>query len=100
MLFKAEIFPNIYTVRGTVRDAKKWYAGIDKIRNYQPHYLVGTHMRPLHGKDECTSLLTDYRDAIQYTHDQTVRLINMGYTPDYAINELGQLPRIYFKENV
>lgn len=94
---QGEIFPNIYTVRGTVRDAKKWYTGIDKIREYQPHYLVGTHMRPLHGKDECNSLLTDYRDAIQYTHDQAVRLINMGYTPDYAINELGKLPPHLFQ---
>lgn len=94
---QGEIFPNIYTIRGTVRDAKKWYTGIDKIRKYEVHNLVGSHMRPLHGKEECNSLLTDYRDSIQYTHDQAVRLINMGYTPDYAINELGKLPPHLFQ---
>lgn len=94
---QGEIFPNIYTIRGTVRDAKKWYDGIDKIRKYEPHNLIGSHMRPLYGKEECKSLLTDYRDAIQYTHDQAVRLINMGYTPEYAINELEKLPPHLFQ---
>lgn len=94
---QGEIFPNIYTIRGTVRDAKKWYKGIDAIRQYEPHYLIGTHMRPLHGKENCIVLLRDYRDAIQYTHDQAIRLINRGYTPEYAIEELGQLPPHLFQ---
>lgn len=94
---QGEIFPNIYTIRGTVRDAKKWYQGIDHIRQYQPHHLVGTHMRPLHGEEECTALLRDYRDAIQYTHDQAIRMINKGYTPEYAVKELGQLPPHLFQ---
>lgn len=96
---QGEIFPNIYTIRGTVRDAKKWYKGIDKIRQYEINYLVGTHMRPLHGKEECCVLLKDYRDAIQYTHDQAVRLINRGYTPDYALQELDRLPPHLFQRD-
>lgn len=98
---QGEIFPNIYTIRGTVRDAKKWYTGIDVIRKYKPHHLVGTHMRPLHGEKECEALLTDYRDAIQYTHDQAVRMINRGYTPDYALEKLGTLPpHLYQRERL
>lgn len=94
---QGEIFPNLYTIRGTVRDAKKWYRGIDLIRSYHPHYLVGTHMRPLHGVEACTSLLTDYRDAIQYTHDQAVRVMNQGVTAASAVTELGQLPPHLFQ---
>lgn len=94
---QGEIFPNLYTIRGQGRDAKKWYAGIDLLRTYNPNHLVGAHMRPLHGNKECAELLTDYRDAIQYTHDQAVRFINKGYTPEYAIDELGELPPHLFK---
>jgi alkyl sulfatase BDS1-like metallo-beta-lactamase superfamily hydrolase len=36
-------------------------------------------------------VLTDYRDAIQYVHDQTVRAMNEGLTPD-AIVERVKLP--------
>lgn len=94
---QGEIFPNIYTIRGTVRDAKTWYQGIDLIRRYRPHAIVGTHMRPLQGEEACTALLRDYRDAIQYTHDQAVRMINLGYTPEYAIEALGKLPPHLFQ---
>lgn len=94
---QGEIFPNLYSIRGSVRDAKKWYRGIDEIRRYEPDNLIGTHMRPLHGKEACTALLRDYRDAIQYTHDQTVRMINAGYTPDAAVEELDILPPHLFQ---
>lgn len=96
---QGEIFPNLYTVRGTARDARKWYQGIDLIRSYHPNHLVGTHMRPLLGEEACTALLTDYRDAIQYTHDQAVRMMNRGLTPPYAVQELGTLPPHLFRKD-
>ena len=37
-------------------------------------------------------MLTDYRDAMQYVLDQSIRLINMGYTPD-EIAETVKLPK-------
>lgn len=89
---QAEAFPNLYTVRGQNRDAVIWYRGLDKARSYHPHFLTGAHMRPVSGEEACMKLLTDYRDVIQYTHDQTVRLINHGLTPDYIVNALKQLP--------
>lgn len=98
---QAEAFPNIYTVRGQNRDAVMWYKGIDMLRELAPDYLIGCHMRPIEGREQCMELLTDYRDVIQYTHDQTVRLINMGYTPDYIVEELCKLPdHLYQKERI
>lgn len=94
---QGEIFPNLYTVRGTARDAKKWYQGIDLIRSYRPNHLVGTHMRPLLGEEASSGLLTDYRDAIQYTHDQAVRMMNRGLTAPYAVQTLGTLPPHLFQ---
>ena len=98
---QAEAFPNLYTVRGQNRDAVMWYKGIDMLRDLQPSILVGCHMRPLEGKEECMALLTDYRDAIQYAHDQTVRLLNQGFTPDYIVAQLQQLPpHLYQRERM
>lgn len=98
---QAEAYPNLYTIRGQNRDAVVWYRGLDKARSYAPHYLTGAHMRPVSGEQECMQLLTDYRDIIQYTHDQTVRLINHGLTPDMIVDALKQLPpHLYHKDRL
>ena len=41
-------------------------------------YLLPGHTKPIVGKEEINSVLTIYRDAIQYIHDQTVRVMNKG----------------------
>ena len=40
--------------------------------------------------------LTLYRDAIQYVHDQTIRLMNKGFYPDQII-EMIELPETIAK---
>lgn len=40
------------------------------------------HGQPVFGTSEIGRVLTDYRDAMQLVLDQSVRLINKGYTPD------------------
>jgi alkyl sulfatase BDS1-like metallo-beta-lactamase superfamily hydrolase len=76
-------FPNLYTIRGTLfRDLKKWYQSLDKMRDLGPAYLVPCHTRPIAGKEKIRKILTDYRDAIQFVHDQAIRGMNMGLTPD------------------
>ena len=76
-------FPNLYTIRGTpYRDLVGWVNSIDMMRYLEPEYLVPSHTRPLVGAKTINNLLTTYRDAIQYIHDQTIRLMNMGMEPD------------------
>ncbi|HUP92158.1 MAG TPA: alkyl sulfatase dimerization domain-containing protein [Solimonas sp.] len=76
-------FPNLYTIRGTTyRNLKGWAASLDKMRALRPEILVPSHSRPLAGADAIYAALTDYRDAIRYVYDQTVRMINQGRTPD------------------
>lgn len=76
-------FPNLYTLRGTSwRDPVRWYSSLDKIRALEPEFLVPSHTRPLIGHDTIQQVITDYRDAIQYVHDQTIRGLNAGRTPD------------------
>ncbi|MDY6833091.1 MAG: alkyl sulfatase dimerization domain-containing protein [Thermodesulfobacteriota bacterium] len=85
-------FPNLYTIRGTLfRSLKQWYRSVDIIRNLRPDHLVPCHTRPLHGADRIYEILTDYRDAIQFIHDQSIRGINMGLTPDQMV-EYVKLP--------
>ena len=82
-------FPNLYTIRGTpYRDLVGWVNSIDMMRYLEPEYLVPSHTRPLVGAKTINNLLTTYRDAIQYIHDQTIRLMNMGMEPDEIAENL------------
>lgn len=85
-------FPNLYTIRGTsFRDPKKWAASLDQMRRLHAAVLVPSHTRPLQGEKLISETLTDYRDAIRYVHDQTIRLMNAGLLPD-EIAERIKLP--------
>ncbi|MFP6626553.1 MAG: alkyl sulfatase dimerization domain-containing protein [Deltaproteobacteria bacterium] len=80
-------FPNLYTIRGTsYRDVMDWVGSLDLMRRLRPEHLVPSHSRPLSGGDHIYAQLTDYRDAIAYVHDQTVRGINRGLTPDELVS--------------
>ena len=82
-------FPNLYTIRGTpYRDLVGWVNSIDMMRYLEPEYLVPSHTRPIVGKEKINTLLTTYRDAIQFVHDQTVRLINLGLDPNEIAEQL------------
>ena len=84
-------FPNLYTIRGTPhRDVKSWVNSLDHMRSLKPDYLLPSHTKPLMG-EEVMETLTIYRDAIQYVHDQTIRLMNKGHSPD-EISNMIQLP--------
>lgn len=89
-LYKA--FPNLYTIRGTLyRDVLGWVDSLDKMLAVEPEFIAPSHSRPIAGKDQVKEVLTVYRDAIQYVHDQTVRGINQGLTPDELV-EVVKLP--------
>lgn len=76
-------FPNLYTIRGTgYRDPKLWAASLDRMRGLHPQFLVPSHTRPLSDAAAIDAALTDYRDAIRYVYDQTIRLMNQGLLPD------------------
>ena len=82
-------FPNLYAIRGTAyRDVTQWFASIDRMIDLQPEVMVPCHTRPVHGKAEIRRRLTNYRDAIQFVHDQTVRGINEGLSPDEIVERV------------
>ena len=76
-------FPQLHSLRGTrPRNIEGWFDAIDRMRSYKAEYLVPLHGQIVEGADEVETMLTNYRDAMQYVLDQSVRLINMGFTPD------------------
>ena len=89
-IYKA--FPNLYSIRGTLyRDVLAWVYSIDKMRALRPVHLVPSHTRSISGQELVSETLTAYRDAIQFVHDQTIRGINRGLTPD-ELAEVVKLP--------
>ena len=79
-IYKA--FPNIYTIRGTTyRSFRSWYQSIEKMMALEPEILVPSHGIPIEGAANVMNILTLYRDAIKYVHDQTMRNLNNGLSP-------------------
>ncbi len=88
-------FPNLYTIRGTLyRDVLEWSRSIDTMRSLRPAHLVPSHTSPVSGEAEIDSILLAYRDAIQFVHDQTIRGINRGRTPDQLALEVKLPPHL------
>jgi alkyl sulfatase BDS1-like metallo-beta-lactamase superfamily hydrolase len=86
-------FPNLYTIRGTrYRDVQVWAQSVEKMRKLGAEFMVPCHSRPVTGAAAISETLADYRDAIQFVHDQTVRGINRGLTADEIV-ELVRLPK-------
>ena len=85
-------FPNLYTIRGTShRDVKGWIDSLDHMKTFNPEFLFPSHTKPIIGKEVIQNVLNTYRDAIQFVHDQTIRLMNQGMYPD-EIAEKIKLP--------
>jgi alkyl sulfatase BDS1-like metallo-beta-lactamase superfamily hydrolase len=82
-------FPNLYTIRGTLyRDPMRWVESLDRMRALRPEHLAPSHTRPVSGAERIQEILTAYRDGIQFVHDQTIRGMNRGLTPDELVEEI------------
>lgn len=86
---------NILTPRGAlVRDAKAWADYLtESLRLYgdRTQVMITSHAWPRFGNDRVRDFIAAHRDAYKYLHDQTVRLMNAGYT-DREIAEQVRLP--------
>jgi len=88
-------FPNLYTIRGTLyRDVLEWARSIDTMRDLQAEHLVPSHTKAVSGRERIDDILTAYRDAIQYVHDQTVRGMNAGLTADELVETVRLPPHL------
>ena len=89
-----EAFPALTTMRGSgQRNPLDYLATLKLCRGLNPEYLVALHgAHPVTaGKENVREYLTNFSDAIQFMHDQTVQYMNLGYTPG-EIMEMLELP--------
>jgi alkyl sulfatase BDS1-like metallo-beta-lactamase superfamily hydrolase len=89
-----EAFPALVTMRGSgQRDPLDYVNSLKICRSLNPEYLVALHgPNPVtSGKENVRQYLTNFSDAIQFMHDQTVHYMNLGYTPG-EITDLLELP--------
>lgn len=85
-------FPNLYTLRGTrPRWALDYVSSLDTVLSWHPEILAPSHGYPLYGRDTIQQQVAQYRDAIQYVHDETVRGANAGKDVHTLMHEV-QLP--------
>jgi alkyl sulfatase BDS1-like metallo-beta-lactamase superfamily hydrolase len=82
-MIQGPAFPNIHTLRGaSFRDPRAWVQSIDAMRALHADYLAPSHGQPVLGAAKVEEVMRNYRDGIQFVHDQTIRYMNKGLTPD------------------
>ncbi|MFC7393364.1 alkyl/aryl-sulfatase [Scopulibacillus cellulosilyticus] len=85
---------NIYTLRGAqVRDPVAWAAYLQQAIDLFGDSLTsifGVHNWPRFGNKYCIDYMEKQRDMYQYINDQTLRLINQGYT----LEEVGRMIKL------
>jgi alkyl sulfatase BDS1-like metallo-beta-lactamase superfamily hydrolase len=83
---------NILTLRGAqVRDPLSWAKFLDEARRLygdQAEVVFTAHNWPRFGNDKVIELLENQRDMYKYINDQTLNLMNKGYTMDEISNML------------
>jgi alkyl sulfatase BDS1-like metallo-beta-lactamase superfamily hydrolase len=86
---------NLLTLRGAVvRDARIWARYLTEAINLFADDLdvaFASHHWPTWGRDRVVRFLSEQRDMYAYLHDQTLRLLNTGYT-GIEIAEMIELP--------
>lgn len=83
------VLANLYTLRGTTfRRPDQWIGSVDRILALQPEALVNVHGLPIIGAERIQRAAIQYRDAMQFIYDQTVRGINRGMHVEDIVESL------------
>jgi alkyl sulfatase BDS1-like metallo-beta-lactamase superfamily hydrolase len=82
-------FHNLLTLRGAVvRDPHGWAKYLTEtigLFGGRAEVIFASHHWPIWGADRLVEFLTLQRDLYAYVHDQTIRMLNQGYTgPEIA----------------
>ncbi|GBE64175.1 hydrolase [Mycobacterium sp. MFM001] len=86
---------NLLTLRGAlVRDPHVWSGYLTEAIDmfaYRADVVFASHHWPTWGRDRLVEFLSLQRDLYAYLHDQTLRLLNQGYT-GVEIAEMFEMP--------
>ena len=89
---------NVQTLRGAkVRDAKAWAFYLTEAMQLwgnKAEVLLTSHHWPRYGNRVIRQHLSRHRDAYKFIHDQSVRRMNLGQTPDEIAEGLSLPPAL------
>ena len=86
---------NLLPIRGAkVRDALRWATYMEQalVQTRDAEVFIASHHWPIWGNANIQRFITMHRDVYKYTHDQTVRLMNAGFTPNEIADKV-KLPK-------
>ena len=76
---------NLYTIRGSeVRDGNLWSRYISEAMETfgdKSDVIIAQHHWPVAGQARVVALMKKQRDMYKFINDQSLRLLNLGYTP-------------------
>jgi alkyl sulfatase BDS1-like metallo-beta-lactamase superfamily hydrolase len=76
---------NLYTIRGSeVRDGNLWSRYISEAMETfgdRSDVIIAQHHWPVAGQARVVALMKKQRDMYKFINDQSLRLLNLGYTP-------------------
>jgi alkyl sulfatase BDS1-like metallo-beta-lactamase superfamily hydrolase len=76
---------NLYTIRGAeVRDGNRWSRYISEAMETfgdKSDVIIAQHHWPVAGQARVVALMKKQRDLYKFINDQSLRLLNLGYTP-------------------
>ncbi|MCY9668891.1 alkyl/aryl-sulfatase [Paenibacillus alginolyticus] len=76
-------FPNLYAIRGgQYRDVSAWVDSLNLIISYPAEYVLPGHTKPLVGRNQVQEVLLNFRDAIEFVLEETLRGMNKGLKVD------------------
>jgi alkyl sulfatase BDS1-like metallo-beta-lactamase superfamily hydrolase len=61
---------------------------LDTVLSWNPEVVAPSHGNPIYGRDEVQRVVSGYRDALLYVHDETVRGINAGKSAYTLMDEI------------
>ncbi len=61
---------------------------LDRYRTFPIEHLVSGHLRVISGRENVKRFLRNFRDAVQYLQDQSIRAVNRGLDHDEAAEEM------------
>lgn len=90
-----EYFINNTTFRGTmIRPVLGYIAALDTALSFNPRYFLTGHSPPVLGRERIQKTVGDFRDALKYIHDETIKGINEGKDV-YTLMQQIQVPSKY-----
>lgn len=88
---------NLYAIRGaSVRSGAEWSRYIAEIMREFPEaeLVFAQHHWPKWGKEKVRHYLSQQRDLYKFIHDQSVRMMNKGFTPSEISAQLALPPTL------